>query len=151
MNRLRDKHAPIADAIASDAGIRLQRADSQIAEHVIEQFTDQDIPILCIHDSFIVPFGREAELDAAMTRAFETATGIPNVRLKEATYNPWMHESLERDDGFDHTAWAQVLEGRTNPARSDRYLRHLAKFKEWLDSNDLPLNDLEPRGWHDEM
>ncbi|MBV6647787.1 MAG: hypothetical protein KI790_20175 [Cyclobacteriaceae bacterium] len=150
LDALRAKHEPIAHMMANDAGIALMNLDSQIAEHVIKHFTDQEIPILTVHDSFLVPFGREAELDTAMRAAFESVTGINNVRLKEVTDNPWHFESLEPDDGIDSAAWNASLEGRTNPTRSERYLYQLRKFKEWLASQGVPFNDLSQGEWHEE-
>lgn len=151
LDALRAKHEPIAHMMANDAGIELMNLDSQIAEHVIEHFTDQEIPILTVHDSYLAPFGREAELDKVMRAAFESVTGINNVRLKEVTDNPWRYESLEPDDGIDSAAWNASLEGRTNPSRSERYLYQLRKFKEWLASQGLQFNDLSHGGWHDDM
>ena len=36
--------------------------DSMIANMVIDYFTQQDIPVLCIHDSFIIQHDKEEEL-----------------------------------------------------------------------------------------
>lgn len=41
-------------------GIRLMYTDSLIAKRVLRHFTRQVIPVLCIHDSFIIT-GRWAE------------------------------------------------------------------------------------------
>ena len=46
--------------------------DSCIAEYVIDHFTRRDIPILCMHDSFIVPFDQVLELRTIMTEAGAT-------------------------------------------------------------------------------
>jgi len=43
--------------------------DSCIAEYFIEHFTKRDVPILCMHDSFIVTFDQVLELRAVMTEA----------------------------------------------------------------------------------
>ena len=40
--------------------------DSRIAESVIEQLTDKSIPVLCVHDSFIVADKEKHELLRAM-------------------------------------------------------------------------------------
>lgn len=151
LDALRAKHEPIAHMMAKDAGIELMNLDSQIAEQVVEHFTEQEIPVLVVHDSFLVPFGLEAELDQAMRRAFETLTGISNVRLKEVTANPWKYESLQLEDGIDQKAWTHSLEGRTNPTKSERYLYQLTEFKKWLSSRGVPFSELAPGVWRDEM
>lgn len=48
-------HSPIAELFNSGAGLALQRQDSDIALEVIRYFIDRNIPIIPIHDSFIVP------------------------------------------------------------------------------------------------
>ena len=40
--------------------------DSMIANMVIDYFVQQDIPVLCIHDSFIVQHDKRKELETAL-------------------------------------------------------------------------------------
>ena len=49
-----DRHPYLADALGTDQGIRLMYRDSQIAERIINHFTERGMPVLCIHDSFII-------------------------------------------------------------------------------------------------
>ena len=46
----------------------------QMCEYVIERFVEQDIPILTVRDSFVVPMGTERQLDRVMKDAFEYVT-----------------------------------------------------------------------------
>ncbi len=55
--------------LCSDQGIYLMRQDSDIAAEVIRLMTRQGIPVLCIHDSFIVDAFHWIELREAMTLA----------------------------------------------------------------------------------
>jgi hypothetical protein len=50
----------------SNHSTRLQRLDSKIAERVIKKFTDQAIPILAIHDSFLIEQLKLGQLFTAM-------------------------------------------------------------------------------------
>ena len=68
--QLRQRHTLIADSLCSGVGIDLQFLDSQITEALIEYFTDSNIPILTIHDSYIVPHDYAIDLRDAMTRVF---------------------------------------------------------------------------------
>ena len=43
--------------------------DSQIANLVIDYFTQQGIPVLCIHDSFIIQYDKESELKQVLHNA----------------------------------------------------------------------------------
>lgn len=65
----------LADSLGADVGIRLMYKDSLIAERVLNHFTRQGIPILCIHDSFIIDWTRGAELKRVMAEASEAVVG----------------------------------------------------------------------------
>jgi len=138
LDTLRERHEPIANMIANDAGIDLMNQDSRIAEIIIRHFTDKRIPILCVHDSFVVPFGYENELEKQMEGAFEAVTGIPGVKLKEETTNPLYLFPL--DTGFNqdrsHKNMLTELDARTSPKKSGRYQCHLDQFRSWQRTND---------------
>lgn len=55
LEAIKERHQPIADFLASGEGIKLQREDSDIAVDIINQHTKMNVPILSVHDSFIVP------------------------------------------------------------------------------------------------
>jgi hypothetical protein len=54
-------------------GTKLQRFDSMIAEEVINHFTKKAIPVLCIHDSFLVDSSHAEELQSVMGRKCQKA------------------------------------------------------------------------------
>ena len=60
------KHQPIADKFFTGQGLRLQRIDSEIAEYVMLHFAKHDMPILPLHDSFLIRFGYEESLEQVM-------------------------------------------------------------------------------------
>ncbi|WP_263787938.1 hypothetical protein [Salinibacter grassmerensis] len=62
---LRKKHEPISDHFHSDAGIRLQRKDSDLAYR-----TMTETGAIGIHDGFVIEGSREQELRNSMKRAF---------------------------------------------------------------------------------
>jgi hypothetical protein len=53
ISEFEQKHQAISEYLYSGVGMRLQLADSEIAESVIRELTSQGIPVLGIHDSFI--------------------------------------------------------------------------------------------------
>ena len=65
-----EKHGPIKDLFDNDTGLKLQRLDSDICEAVLMEFYEKDIPVLSVHDSFIIGKNYESELAQAMGRAF---------------------------------------------------------------------------------
>ena len=48
--------------------------DNQIANLVIDHFTQNDIPVLCIHDSFIIQYDKEPELRHVLDQATHQLT-----------------------------------------------------------------------------
>jgi hypothetical protein len=65
------KHIPIADAFGSDAGSRLMRTDSDMAEHVLLSLIKKGIVGLPIHDSYITQVRSKGALLEAMAEALE--------------------------------------------------------------------------------
>ena len=64
-------HAPIADTFGTGIGLTLQRLDSDIAMVVLADLSvGRGIPVLPIHDSFIVEASQEDVLREAMERAY---------------------------------------------------------------------------------
>jgi len=59
INDFGDYHKPIKKYFYSGMGLNLQYIDSQIASLLINHFTRLDIPILCIHDSFVIEWNKE--------------------------------------------------------------------------------------------
>ena len=85
--KLKEKHEPIADKIASGAGIDLMYIDSQITERLIACFTDLGVPMLTIHDSYVVPFAYDIILEREMKKAFYEVTKVKEVKLKHTTFS----------------------------------------------------------------
>jgi len=55
LEAIKERHPLIAQFLASGEGIKLQREDSDIAIDIINQHVKMNVPILTVHDSFIVP------------------------------------------------------------------------------------------------
>jgi hypothetical protein len=71
-----EKHAPIAQEFFNPSlGVRLQRMDAEIAEDVMSALVKQRVPVLPIHDSFIVKEEDEQTLLSAMVGAYRKHVG----------------------------------------------------------------------------
>ncbi|PKL22550.1 MAG: hypothetical protein CVV48_01815 [Spirochaetae bacterium HGW-Spirochaetae-4] len=77
-------HEPISQFFCNgnENGLRIMNLDSKIALDVINHFVQQRIPILAIHDSFIVQKRYEAELYLTMKVAYRKHTGGFNIGIK---------------------------------------------------------------------
>ena len=72
-----EKHEPIKDKFFCGMGNKLQFEDSQLAEKVMLHFAKQDIPVLPVHDSFIIIRGLWDELLGVMKDEFEKEYHVP--------------------------------------------------------------------------
>lgn len=70
------KHHRIRDYIADGNGLSAQFIDSKIAEAVMLGMMNDGIPVLPIHDSFIVSAKYESELKTAMRLSFDIYSGV---------------------------------------------------------------------------
>ncbi len=67
---LKKAHKPVAQYFCTDAGLKVMNTDSKIALEVIKHFADKNIPILAIHDSFIVWNEYREELKRVMQQSY---------------------------------------------------------------------------------
>jgi len=63
---IEEEHKRLSKYFYSGIGIHLQRKDSALAEGIMSHFMERNIPILGIHDSFIVPEHHQVELADTM-------------------------------------------------------------------------------------
>ncbi len=78
-----DKHPIIEGYLYRSFGGDLMYMDSKIAEFVLMTMTYQNIPCLSIHDSFVVPEGKEYQLKEAMKEAYNYVgypKGLPPIK-----------------------------------------------------------------------
>ncbi|NOX40908.1 MAG: hypothetical protein GXP05_10445 [Alphaproteobacteria bacterium] len=63
-------------SLFADQGIRLMHIDSQIAERVLRWCAIKDLPVLCVHDSFIIDYNHSLLLKLAMSLASKAVLGV---------------------------------------------------------------------------
>jgi hypothetical protein len=73
---IEDRHAPIMHLMDDKTGSRLQRYDSDICEEILLYFKSREIPVLPVHDSFIIAGKHEDELRQVMKSVFYKKFGI---------------------------------------------------------------------------
>ena len=83
LDSIRDRHYQIDDIFCSGVGIDLQKWESDIVEYIVSDFTERNIPILCMSESFIVWKEQIDLLVNNMLTAIKWVTGIvENPKLK---------------------------------------------------------------------
>ena len=135
-----DKHPQFKGVLNTGQALRLMNIDSQIANMVLDHFTNKNIPVLCIHDSFIIQYDKEPELRRILDQATHQVTNsiidhdIKNVR------NTYTGKVTGNIKGYEEPV---VLEYHT-PIRIDptsQYLVRKAKFTKWLDLSGNYLSE----------
>jgi hypothetical protein len=71
MEEFKQAHKPINKYFLSGKGIELQNKDSQITENILNSFLKDGIPILPIHDSYLVEEKYEGLLEQRMVEEYQ--------------------------------------------------------------------------------
>ena len=97
MDKLLTKHPVLKDRLGSSIGLETQFIDSQIAEAVMIELLKEDIVVLPIHDSFIVPAGYQQYLETAMSHFFKLRLGA-DIKVEAEVIKINDHFGWDNDD-----------------------------------------------------
>jgi hypothetical protein len=75
------RHWDIKDLICNDAGIGLMYFDSMITEGILVHFTTRGIPVLPVHDSYIIQAEYKDDLQEVMMEKFHNIMGSRGVEI----------------------------------------------------------------------
>ena len=141
---LREKHSPIADKFCSGAGVDLQYKDSQITEHIIKHFAidrvatgGTPVPILTIHDSYILAEEYAGELWEQMQIAWREETALGAVGAKQFV-SGWLqtlrdlrhpHQRPHHIDDVDPDQW--LADVKEDDYVSPYYIERFETFEKW--------------------
>ncbi|WP_113913692.1 hypothetical protein [Roseovarius dicentrarchi] len=103
-----DHNPVLEDYLFSDQGIRLMYLDSQITAHVHRHFTEKGVPVLSVHDSYIIDHMKVAELrqvmaeasEAVVGRALPTAIKLPDMPEYAHVSDEELQEHIENRKGI---------------------------------------------------
>ncbi len=102
-----EKHPHLRESMCADQGIRLMFIDSQIADSVLGYFLARELPVLMVHDSFIVQRRYEDDLIRTLqgaahhrTRADLEVSVIPGQHFVDPLYDEVAPGDLQRTEGY---------------------------------------------------
>ncbi len=72
VSEMKRTHSAISDSFFSGAGLRLQNVDSRMALDIVYSFFTKGIPVLPVHDSFIIAERHAAALRSEMDSVFKS-------------------------------------------------------------------------------
>ena len=125
------KHPQFKGVLNTGQALRLMNIDSQIANMVLDHFTNKNIPVLCIHDSFIIQYDKEPELRRILDQATHQVTNYTinhDIKNERNTHHGKVTGNIK---GYEEPV---VVEYHT-PIRIDptsQYLDRKDKFTKWL-------------------
>ena len=79
IDRFKDAHRPIENFLMSGAGLHLQSLDSTITDNILWYFLNKGIPVLPVHDSYIIEECYKGLLEEKMVEFYEILMGFPPV------------------------------------------------------------------------
>lgn len=84
MTKFREAHKPIEDHFCNgkDTGLKIMNLDARIALDIVDHFAKRNIPILAIHDSFMVQKKYKEELRQVMASTYEKHTNGFKCKIK---------------------------------------------------------------------
>ena len=120
-------HEPISSYLCSDKGVELMALDGNITTRILKHFTDSEIPILTVHDSYIIQAEHELHLMKVMKKATEEELGLIEAQIKQEKLSPTTIQSFKNMDRTfdDYSLWKKLSE---NVIRTNGYLQRLNRF-----------------------
>ncbi|MDA9005984.1 hypothetical protein N9J36_00025 [Litoricola sp.] len=125
-----DEHPDLRRFIATDTGVDLMRVDGDITEEIIRLMTKKEIPVLTIHDSYIVERHRFADLRTVMAMA----------AIRVAGYDLFAEQDdmeVDRDNGYGTVLNERVIRKLPQPSSTQGYQD---RFKSWCGRRSYSVN-----------
>tara|TARA_R110002012_G_scaffold26099_3_gene85406 strand:- start:1177 stop:2280 length:1104 start_codon:yes stop_codon:yes gene_type:complete len=116
-----DKSPHMERLLFDDHGIRLMNLDGRITEHIHRHFGNQGVPVLSVHDSYIIDYTRVLELKTVMADATRNVVGVV-LDTSNQFYGLDEQADASREQLLDYVNWRQT-------PRCDGYLRRLAEHE----------------------
>ena len=116
----------------NDQIVNLMYQDSLITEYVIKKFTYSDLPILTVHDSFIIQYDQVLNLKKYMTEASIAVLGR-QLNYERDFYN--YTDTVQFKD-IDKGYYNKLMNNPPKAEKTERYQRSYNKFRLWIERNN---------------
>jgi hypothetical protein len=125
----------IEQYIGTDKGVELMAIDGRITSRIINSFTSSNIPVLTIHDSYIVPEGYEERLVEQMDKAAAAELNGFKVKLKFEVLSYGEIKNIYRlqEDIHLRLQALEQLKRQSKSTRTQQYKDRLNEFKLWAE------------------
>ena len=132
------KYPQFDGVLNTGQALRLMNIDSKIANLVIDHFTQKDIPILCIHDSFIIQYDKEPELRRILDQATHQVTGSiigHDIKNERISHQGKVTGNIK---GYEEPVLV-TYHTPTYINQTSQYIARKAKFMKWLELSEIKL------------
>tara|TARA_B110000211_G_scaffold233718_1_gene300722 strand:- start:2549 stop:4048 length:1500 start_codon:yes stop_codon:yes gene_type:complete len=130
LDAFKEKHPTLGDSLGTDKGVELMNVDGRITTKIINHFTKKNIPVLTIHDSYVIPDIHSGELRTIMNKAVTEELNGFKINLDQ--------EGIGRDQiqAFMNMDRANTLDYNHNQRvtynRTEGYNNRLKQHNKWL-------------------
>ena len=130
LDAFKEKHPTLGDSLGTDKGVELMNVDGRITTKIINHFTKKNIPVLTIHDSYVIPDIHPGELRTIMNKAVTEELNGFKINLDQ--------EGIGRDQiqAFMNIDRANTLDYNHNQRvtynRTEGYNNRLKQHNKWL-------------------
>ena len=124
------KHPKIQESLCSDKGVELMHMDGRITAKVIKHFTNKNIPILSIHDSYITQNHHTTELKKVMNKVVAEELNGFKINIEQEG------EGSDKVQAFKNQDRANALDYNYDNVpsykRTEGFRKRNKRHKEWL-------------------
>jgi len=133
LDAFKEKHPAIADSVCTDMGVELMNVDGKITASVINHFTKKNIPILTIHDSYIVQNKYSGELKSVMDKFVAEQLNGFHINIDQEGIGAdqiQTFKNIDRTNALDYD-----YNNVTSYERTKEYRDRLQQHHDWLTKN----------------
>ena len=134
LDAFKTKHPLIKDDLCTGVGNTLMNIDGRIAALVVNHFTNKDIPVLTIHDSYIVERAYEVELMDVMNQSISNELDGYKINIKKEVISSNQIQSMknmvpisEKED-FKYSSVTSFKETKEYKTRENNHNEWLKEY-----------------------
>lgn len=126
-----DKNPIVRPFIGKDKGVELMALDGRITASIMKHFTDKNIPILTVHDSFIVPHQHSGALRAVMNTAVKQELEGFTINVTQDVIGIDQYNSFKAQEPNNTYFHHQLSRNLPRTIQCDEYKNRYEAFCEW--------------------
>ena len=125
-----EKHPTLGDALGTDKGVELMNVDGRITARIINHFTKKNIPVLTIHDSYVIPDVHSGELRTIMNKVVTEELNGYKINLDQEGIGRDQIQAFMNMDRANATDYNHNQ--RVTYIKTEGYNNRLKQHKGWL-------------------